>query len=265
MPRVPITMVAFGEDIDLAATEQNIAALTDQHVRTSGDDLFVPALDRIVVAIPGVALAAANVHLRSPSMEELTNLYLAPWNGNADADVEPDDPPVIHDYSRNPVPLVRGEQLNFRADGDTTAAAWQWCGVLLGDGPVQPISGQHIFAIRATRTVTLTARAWTISGELTFVERLPVGRYAVVGMRVVSASVCLARIVLPGYQWRPGCVGADTDTQKDGSLFRNGNLGVWAEFESDEPPQVEVLADLADTSIEVWFDLILIRKGRGGR
>ena len=56
--------------------------------------------------------------------------------------------------------------------------------------------------------------------------------------------------------WRPGCIMSDSQTTIDNPLFRNGTLGVWGEFESTTPPDIEVLCDLTDASQTFDLDLI---------
>jgi len=99
------------------------------------------------------------------------------------------------------------------------------------------------------------ANAWT-NGALTFSQTLPRGTYQIVGMRANSAGLRAARLVVPGYSWRPGCIGCDADSDLAADRFRHGKAGVWAEFSHDAPPTVDFFSASADTAQVVLLDLI---------
>jgi len=74
-----------------------------------------------------------------------------------------------------------------------------------------------------------------------------------------------ARLVLPGFAWRPGVPGHDaySDIQASrfrfgNARFRFGNAGVFGEFTHDSPPTVDCLSASADTTEEFWFDLVKV-------
>jgi len=147
-----------------------------------------------------------------------------------------------------------GEALNVKVS--VSAAGRASALALFCDGPLAPVTGE-IFTVRATSSTTLTAYQWT-NGALTFAQSLPKGRYAVVGMRALSAGLIAARLVIPGYAWRPGCIGYDAENDTEDDVFRGGRMGVWGEFDHDLPPTVDFLSISADTSEVVYLDLIKI-------
>jgi hypothetical protein len=122
---------------------------------------------------------------------------------------------------------------------------------------LEPLPAGNIFTVRATGTTTLVANAWT-NGTLTFSQQLPEGDYAVVGMYAQSAGLQAARLVRPGYAWRPGCPGSDADGDVSPPRFRNGGLGTWLTFNHRNPPSVDYLSNVADTAETVNLDLIKI-------
>ena len=154
--------------------------------------------------------------------------------------------------------LERGEKLNVEVKNGGTAHTYAL--IWLADGAITPVKGS-IFTVKATGSTTLTANAWT-PVPITFDQDLPAGRYAVVGFRAKSANIIGARLIFVGGTWRPGVIGVRSYNVDYDNVFRYGNFGVFGEFEFDQPPQVEVLADTADTSEEFWFDLIQVRAGR---
>lgn len=245
---MPFTLVGFSESQD-SATLANIAALADQHVTVSGDDIRVPALNQLA----GYHFHGPNFTLgqvSSPSLRVQTLIDVEP----ADVAAEPASPPAFHDLFANPIPLVASESLNSLMAEDAAGASRVTALVWFSDGPISPVTGK-IQTVRATGSATLTANAWT-NVALTFSQTLPAGDYQIVGMRAQSAGCQAARIVSPGGGWRPGVIGFDADGDLDAPRFRMGQCGVMAEFAHDAPPTVDFLSISADTSEVVHFDLI---------
>ena len=252
-----LTTIAFYESIDLAAAWGNLAAIGDQHIFTSGDDLTVPALNLVVAIAPGVASGSLGVaRLSSPSLRDISRPILAPVNGNADADAEPGSPPAVLDLRQTPLELTPNEQLNAEANSNTAAAAAQWVILWLSDTTITPVTGE-IVTVRGTNTDTLTADVWT-NGNLTLMEDLPVGRYQLVGMRAVSAGLVAARCVFREGGYRPGCLGCDAEGDLDSPLFRYGQLGVLGEFAHNAVPSVDFLSISGDSDQDVFLDLIKV-------
>ncbi|GAI91217.1 unnamed protein product, partial [marine sediment metagenome] len=120
----------------------------------------------------------------------------------------------------------------------------------------------EIFTIEATATVSGLVGYW-VNTAISFVQTLPAGRYAIVGMRVEDTDPLAARLVFPDISPRPGCIGSSTTGTDSIHKFRYGELGNWGEFEHDAPPTVDFLAQ-ADGAVspEIIFDLIQVRAGR---
>lgn len=256
---MPFTTVAHYESADRAATLQNLAALTDRHIYTSGDDLRVPALNQLVACAVGVASGGSGyVRIDAPSLLDLTRLYIQPVNGNTDAPAEPGSPPAIVDFRSNPVILSPDEVLQAFADDNPTAAAAGWAIYWLSDGPIAPVGGGRMTSVRATSATALVADAWSTVTP-TFADVLPVGNYAVIGLRAEAAGLVAARLVFKGGTgptWRPGVLGCDSDSDINSDIFRFGNFGVFGEFHSTTPPDIECISVSADASQEFILDLV---------
>jgi hypothetical protein len=128
--------------------------------------------------------------------------------------------------------------------------------VWLCDAALAQVTGE-IFTVKASTSVTLSANQWT-NAAITFAQTLPRGRYQVVGMRAKSTGLVAARLVFPGYAWRPGCLGSAAYNNVERPEFRQGRMGVWGEFDHNVPPTVDFLSISADSNPEVWLDLIKI-------
>ena len=254
------TIAGFGEDLDLADAEANLAALADAHLFTQGDDLRVPSLNHLLAVSGGLASGGTQVlRLEAPSIRDNNRLRVAPLNGQADADVEPASPLAIMDMTVSPRRLEADEILQCIARSNTSAAAFQWLIAFFGDGRPVAVTPDEVITVRATSGTTLTARAGT-TGALTFPDTLLVGRYQVVGLRAFGVSPIAARFVFKGAgpsNWRPGGMALDSQTSPDWPMQRMGRLGVWGEFHSTQPPDIEVLADAADSA--QTFDLDLVK------
>jgi len=246
---LPFTLVAFTESQD-SAVLVNIAAVADPHVRVVGDDIYVP------VALPNLAgyhFCGANFtmgQIASPSLRRVVNLDV----DQADLADEPGSPPNFHDHFGIPIPLDGGEAINTLMAEDGAGATRVNALVWFSDGPVTPVTGP-MHTVRCTGSTTLVANAWT-NGAITFSQTLPRGTYQIVGMRAQSAGLRAARLVVPGYSWRPGCIGCDADSDIEAPAFRKGRAGVWAEFSHDAPPTVDFFSASADTAEVVLLDLI---------
>lgn len=263
------TTVAYSES-QAASGLTLYAAVPDEHVTVSGDDITVPTLSQ-VIAVQCFSANLQAARLVSPSLRRVWNYDIFPFlpsgnllteqavneGGTATYNIEAGQ--GFCDMHTSPLPLVVSEKLNLKMDNGGNAE--QGYGIVwLADGPPTPERGE-IFTIKATASTTLTANAWT-NASLTMEQNLPAGRYRVVGMAAKSAGLVAARLVFVGGTWRPGCLGKIAYNDKRPRLFRYGNLGAWGEFEFDQPPSVDFLSASADTSEEVWLDLIQVRAGR---
>jgi len=255
---MPFTTVAFLESIDAAGAFANIAAIQDQHIVTAGDDLTVPSLDQLVLAAAGVGSGGqGTARLESPSLRDIARLLIAPVNGNGDASAEPGSPPSVVDRRVNPLALAPTELLQALVHSNTTAAAIQWVIAWLADAPLTPGVAGEVLTLRGNSTTALTASAWS-NLNLTWDESLPVGQYAVVGMRAVSAGLVAARLVFRGGGWRPGVLGCDTEADIDWPGFRAGGLGEFGRFQQNEMPSVDFLSISADADQDVFLDLVRV-------
>ena len=253
------TMGAWYEDIDTGAALTDITAIVDQHLTTNGDDIFVP--DRLnnlgAVAVFGADLTQAR--FSTPTLREKLLLDVAP----IEADTEPGSPYAMHKLFHNPMRLTPSEGARLAVINDGAAASHVQGMAWFMDKIDELPADKDIFTVRCTGTTTLVANTWN-TVPLTFSQQLPAGRYAVAGMRAESAGCQAARLIMPGWSWRPGVLGRDAIGDLEDYDFRGGKLGNWGEFEHVFPPQAEFLSNVADTAECVWLDLVQVRKGVAG-
>lgn len=248
---MPFGLVAFSESQDTAGNLAPVATIADQSVFRDGDDLVVPELNQ-VIAVWAAGATVQRARLVAPSLRALLNFEVMPLN----VGIEPLSPPALVDLRPTPLVLQVGERLNAELAEGAAGAEQGTVLVWLADGTPAPVQGD-IRTVRCTTVVNLVANTWT-EANLVFAEDLPVGEYAVVGMRAESAGLQAARLNFRAAGMRPGCLGTDTASDLEHSMFRYGNLGVWGQFAFNLPPTVEFLSISADANPLVWLDLIKV-------
>lgn len=249
------TTVAFYETTGAAITLGEINPVDDDHITIGTDLIVVPELNNVLAAMAfGITMARAQ--LASPSIRKLGYHELPKVSLAADPIAGTNR---FNDFSESPIPLVHGESLKLRV---TNAAAGLVQGILwLSDGSVLKVK-EPTRTILWTGTSVTPAGAWT-AVPLTATQTLPAGRYAIVGMNVITATVQhAARLIIIGHPWRPGVpthliASADLDDR-----FRNGNMGKFAEFEFDQPPKLEIMGTGASGAVLLYLDIVQIRAGR---
>jgi hypothetical protein len=246
------SLVAWSESQDTGGTLANVAAVVDQHITTDGDDILVPSFAPNLAGVFAIGATIAQAQISSPTLRKGLLYDISPLNIGA----EPVNRPYIHDRFENPIPLTVGEGLRaLVAEGAAGAEQDSVFAFLQSDFEAAP-SGD-ILTVRATGTSTLTAYSWSLC-TLTLSQQLEAGRYAIVGMKAVSAGAIAARLVLPGSQFRPGVIACDAEGDVAIPDFRYGGKGVFGEFEHTFIPAVEFFSVSADTAETVYLDVIKI-------
>lgn len=249
-------VAAFSEQIAASGTLQAIAAVADDQVFTSGDDIRVPTGLANLLAAFSTGAGQTRARIVAPSLRAFANLELAP-KGLTEAMTEV-DPGHFISFARNPLPLAVGESLNYESDGGAGAGVGlQSCGILLGDGPVQPFSGA-MRTVRATAVIAGTESLW-VSGAITFSEDLPTGIYQVVGARCEADNPGFFRLIFVAGGPRPGSVSSLNDNGADVMGARLGGWGIWGQFDTNQPPTLEVLSIAgAGTAQVLYLDIVRV-------
>jgi len=251
------TLVGWSQSIDSAVLAA-ITAIPDPHVRVQGNDVIVPGaqpnsppLNALVGAF-GIGVNITRLQMQSPSLRRILFNEIAPVS----IGILPPTVPAWNDMRFAPPILDPEEALDaFIAEsgaGATRNSAFAW----LADQPIEPVKGD-IRTVRVTATTTLTAFQWS-NAQLTFDQSLPAGRYQIVGGRMESAGLLAWRCVIVGGLWRPGAIGYATAGLVEPSAFRQGNMGVWGEFNHNTPPTIDYLSGSADTAEAGELDLIKV-------
>lgn len=249
-----IHLGAFYQSVDPAGALTLINAVTDQAIFTSGDDMRVPS--GIPNLLGEAALSAATGpsfgQVQSPSLRRLANQDVKPIVGAVTFGATDQ----IQWHGESPRQLEVSESVNFAIDATGGAAADNYGLIWMGDGPVTETKGK-IFSVRATGAAALVAGSW-VNSAVTFETVLPAGDYQVVGFRAEGANLVAARLVFVGQGFRPGVPGEHSTATNYFRMFRFGHIGVYGQFNVDQPPTVDCLG-ATDAAQELIFDLIKVK------
>ena len=237
-------LIAWSEAFAAAGTLQPVAAVPDDQIFTDGDDVRVPTGLSALLGAYALGASTTRARIVAPSLRAFINYEIAPVRLGASPSAWTSAAAQMR--TRSPLPLAVGEFVNFESDGG--GLGW------LADGPVQPVE-QEFRTARATATIAGTQRAW-VSGELTFSEDLPAGRYQVVGAQCAADNPGAFRLIFREGGPRPGGIsGVDLgETVIPGQ--RNGGGGVWGGVDVNQPPKLEVLSlGGAGTAQTLYLDL----------
>lgn len=234
------------------ATATPIAAVADPSLTVSSNNIQIPDFAPYLVGAFGIGVNLTRLQLQSPSLRRTVNYEVSPLNYLA----TPQNPPSFVDIFNNPIQLDVAEQMQAATAEDGAGATRMNAFVLLGDGKNAAVTGS-IFTVRVTAAATLTAFAWT-NAALVFDQVLPVGNYAIVGAKFVSAGLLAFRFLFQGQTPRPGGIGQIDNKYlvPDGQRF--GKWGEWGVFNSTTPPTVDFISGSADTSETGVIDLVQV-------
>lgn len=251
---MPFHMAAFAQSVLTAGTFQEIDAVEDEILFTSGKDVRVAqGLDRLI-GYGASGSSTVQARIEAPNLRGFLNQAVAEA-ADGPGIAPPDN--VFRQLFGDPLPLVAGESLTFLSDGggDGVTAKDVALAALFADGTPQSVTGD-IRTVRAVSTIVNVPRVWA-SSTLTFDEDLPGGRFQLVG---ASATVGHPfRFVIAGQSNRPGGYGKSGIQNRDIPGQRRGGWGVWGEFDVNRPPTLEVLqlGSVSNNPV-VFLDLIML-------
>lgn len=248
---MPFHTVAWRESIaDIVA--EDIAPVPDSLMLIQNGH-FVPQTPRNILYAYYGAAGATRARFISPSFRQITTPWIRPIN----LAIVPLDEPNMADYSMNPLVLRALEEVQLEGY-QTTGGAAVVVGVAgLAQGPIGVAPQGDIFSMRGTGATTLTAGAWSLA-TVTWQDTLPAGTYVCLGLEFIGATALAARLIFEEQWDRPGCLGQSLVSGNGPQLFRKGRLGIWGRFNANRMPNIECLANAADTAQEFYLDLMKV-------
>lgn len=224
-------------------------AVQDGQLTIANNHFVLPRQAQFLWAYPvGVGLSRAR--LNTPKMRYVGLPSIVPVNvGTSVA-----SPPNVVDWTADNIMLDTIDEVAVECSSSDAGAQTMKVLVAFGFG-MRPVPAQPVFRIRGTASITASTTAWT-NGSITLDQTLPRGTYDVVGLDAVGTNLLAARMVFSGYGFRPGCLARNSASSLQHPLFTNGKLGVFGTFDSINLPTIDVIALGANTSQEIFLDLV---------
>jgi len=251
---MPFTTIAWAESQDAAAAWVKVAGVPDTSVSVSGNDIFAPSLTEVIM-YGGVCeqTIASQMRFTSPSMLEFG---FEEYVSSIGTGLTFGNPPQITDKRSNPISLTEQEAIQNEVYNNPGSAAYSYAFMNLSDAPVSQMVGGPIRTVRCTAAAGLSAGQWA-SSALTFPVSLRAGQYQCVGARVNSTNGVVFRLLFQGSPWRPGGIVVNDEAEIGNDIQRQGQMGLWGEFDSRTTPQIEVLG-VTDSAQVVYLDLVYL-------
>jgi hypothetical protein len=254
--------VAYSQTFGAAQTDVDFPAVTDPSVTvTAANHIFFPRAVSLMWAYAN-ALLLQRVRISTPSLKPYSRPLIRPIEQAA----APSSRPEFSELFRNPIDIKATEEIQILYTTTTAVGERGFVILTAGDNDRSIYPGEN-YVIRATTAFTTVANAWT-SGALALDDTLAPGRYQIIGMEAIQATLEAARLIFPGApipgqlpQIRPGVIGLPNLGAQGTRYFRMGYLGVFGEFESVAPPVVECLNSAAVANPEVYLDIVRLRDG----
>jgi len=248
------SLIAFYANQAISAVLAPLPLITDQLFRATGNGVIVDPAHTYLMGVHTQGPTMTRCQLDSPTLRRVLNYEVSPIELAAVAAHGETDSYLFCDQ---PIKLGQNEELDVEITN--TAQDHEYVGLMMGDGPIKPVSVQS-YRARFTGSTTVTANAWSTC-TLTSDQGLQPGTYDVIGVRCKSATGVFFRLVFANQVARPGgkCIQVATVqgvVQQQGNKFGSPNFGIWGTFAFNLVPNLEILCDSADTAQSLDLDLV---------
>ena len=244
--------VAYRGSVVNATTNTAIAGVQDDVLTRAASNAFLaPPGCRIRAGIAG-GVNASRARIDTAEARKVGLPYIAPLNTGITAP----SPPNVADYGPSGIRPQQNDEVAVQSTHTDAAPQIQFAGLWFYFNRVEPQGGNE-YRLRFTSAITGVVGSWA-SGALTFDQVLAVGKYQITGLDVFGTNLLLARLLFTGGGWRPGCLARNAVGSVPHPLFTAGALGVWGEFDSTTPPQLQTYVEAANTAQEGYVDVIKI-------
>lgn len=244
------TLSVFSSSIAGSASNALISAIPD-NVVTTQNNRIVPPVDRYVIAAIGGGTDMTMLFMDSPTLSQNGRPSIYPIdNGTFGGNLTP-----IMYSGKNGLSLPGREQVGLLSTNANVGAQTHfgalWHCERFREAPPGPYK-----TVQMTVTGSGGNLVWSLlTPQLT--AGLKRGRYRCVGMAAQGTNLLFGRLVFPQQVDRPGCLCTADATTYQMDYFRNGNSGVFGDFDNDNLPQFEGFGNgaLAGTII-IYMDII---------
>lgn len=246
----------------VAVTDQDMTLVSDPSVTNlNGHPIFpVPTWIQWVY-LNGTTVTRGRI--TAPRLRPITRPVIAPIDNGATVT----DQTRIVELFKHPVQLNPVEEIQILTTKTSVIAETDFAVLTVGDNQRNVPQGD-MYVLRMTSTNGTVALTWQPAAN-TPDDTLQVGRYSIIGLRIVNTNALAGRLIFPGApvagglpQIRPGVLVNSSDATPDFFFFRYGTQGEYGQFESFALPQTEVSGITAPTAAtETFFDIVDVRVG----
>ena len=248
-------LIAYRESVAASQNDNDDAAVLGQGDFVTNAHHVLPKDEHCVGAYSsGLGITQAQIDV--PDLRDVSPIHVRPVNRT----LLPAADYNFWDVRRKPIKIRTNQEIRMLTTTDGTAGPNnQHHGLIIHDLNFNVGQGDP-YVIRATGVTTLVAGAWTLV-QLTYDDQIKPGVYEIVGVEVLSATGIFFRVVFVGETyWRPGGICLQNEGQKPITIFYPPSqgmdgmgLGSWGRFQNIYLPNIEVLANAADTAQTVFF------------
>ncbi|MCG8434796.1 MAG: hypothetical protein MJA83_12260 [Gammaproteobacteria bacterium] len=248
---MPFHTAAYHESID-STTLVSVDAVQDG-ILAERDDKFVMRRDTSLRYACAVGADIAQALIDAPTFKQEFDPNLPHLNGAATLP----NPVRLNVFEEGLFDLPKNENLDFQAANASAGANdISFITGLMFDKRPAP-AGMPLW-FRGTSTATSVVDTWT-QIDMTWQQNLPNGVYSVIGGYAIAATTLGFRLIVEGHDYYPGGLVYPAATSWFHPLFQNGGLGEWITFESQYPPNIQVLSQSAVSVFTVYLQLVKIR------
>lgn len=233
---MPHSLVGFLSSVNGSSDYANVTPLADAYCAVSGSGVILPR-DALLLAAAAGGSGILRAHVQAACLNRLAPPMINPCNA---AVTTATGMPRVCDYSRRPPKLNAGESISV---GIMNGGAASTFAALIVGYDLQGVPPGEAIPLRyyVTGAAAATANSWssyltTDTVALIWEAGLPSGTYAVVGMDHWGATAVMARLILPGYRYRPGVLARTSATGSwNDPLFSDGRIGVLSHWDAMRP------------------------------
>lgn len=246
-------LAAFYSNQSAGASYSSLASVVDSILsRTSSSNYLLPEPAKLKWAcLLGASTTRGRVN--TPQFRTIGLPAIFPVERNA----TPSDVPNICDWFDYPLSINAADEFGVDASNDAAGAVDAYAFCFLDFGSRSAPQGP-CYTLRATASITAVANTWT-TGTMSFDQNLPSGEYSVIGMSAIGTNLAAARLAFAGGTYRPGVLAQTAIANHPGDYGRFGKLGLFGVFTNVNIPNLEILAVGANSSQEVYLDVVKTR------
>jgi len=247
-------LVAMFANVAQNASLTNLSPVTDPLI-TIQNSRFIFPFDVQIGCLLANVVDGSRCRINTPSYRSVALPEVYPVKVTAGNGTNPPIQGPMWDTLRIP----RNDEFGLDVSRAGAGAADCFAGIWYAQGRTPAPSGP-VITLRATVTMTLVVGNW-VTGNLTFDQSLPYGKYAITGMSCQCTSAMFGRLAFPGgTQYRPGVPAVEVyGSYINPQAFRMGNFGLFGVFDSTAQPLIEIMGYAAGAqSAVILLDLIKI-------